>query len=58
MVSDQKKIPKLEQFKITVLTSFRVLKVTWSISPFLLMSNVVAFLLPAILPFVNIYIYK
>ncbi len=58
MASEKKKLPKIKELKIATRTSWRILKLTWSINPFLLISNIVAFLLPSVLPFVNIYIYK
>lgn len=55
-----KKIPveKLNEVKETLLTSVRLMKLVWRIDPWLFTGSVVTKAIPAILPFINIYIYK
>jgi ATP-binding cassette, subfamily B, bacterial len=48
----------LEQVKQTFVTSKRLLILVWNIDPKLFTVSVVAILIPAIVPFINIYIYK
>jgi ATP-binding cassette, subfamily B, bacterial len=55
---EKKKLPRLAQIKLAFYTSFRLLQLTWSINPLLLVGNIITFSIPSILPFVNIYIYK
>lgn len=49
---------KLSDIKDAVITSFRLLKLIWGIDPFLVSLSTVAILIPAVVPFLNIYIYK
>ncbi len=49
---------KLGEVRDSIRTSFRLLKLIWTIDPFLVSVSLVANLIPAVVPFVNIYIYK
>lgn len=46
------------KLKETASVSFRVLKLVWKIDSKLLIISLVAILIPAVIPFINIYIYK
>lgn len=49
---------KTGQVKETVNTSYRLMKLIWQTEPGLLTVSIIAVLIPAVIPFVNIYIYK
>ncbi|EKD90615.1 MAG: hypothetical protein ACD_30C00112G0056 [uncultured bacterium] len=49
---------KLDQIKDTFKTSLRLLKIVWGIDKGLFIASVIAIIIPGIIPFVNIYIYK
>lgn len=49
---------KLSQIKNTVVISYRMLKIIWSVDKVLFIGSFVSSVIPAIVPFVNIYIYK
>ena len=49
---------KLGEIGDSIKTSFRLLKLIWTIDPFLVSISAVAILIPAVVPFLNIYIYK
>jgi ABC-type multidrug transport system fused ATPase/permease subunit len=49
---------KFSQVKDTFWVSFRMLKVVWNIDHKLFLASVVGILIPGIVPFVNLYIYK
>lgn len=49
---------KQNQLKDTFNTSARLLKIVWGIDKKLFLTSVVAILIPGIVPFINIYIYK
>ncbi len=47
-----------KQIKATLASSFKLLKLAWSVDPKLILMRSGAMLMPAIIPFINIYIYK
>src|SRR3989344_1344620 len=49
---------KLSDIKDAIITSFRLLKLIWGIDPWLVSISMVAILTPAVIPFLNMYIYK
>ncbi len=49
---------KLSQVKDTVKTSWQTLKLVWKIDKWLFLATMIANIIPAIIPFINIYIYK
>lgn len=49
---------KLQAFSETVDTSWKMLKIVWGIDKKLFIASVVAILIPGVVPFINIYIYK
>lgn len=55
----QKGVSKFKgQLKDTLSVSWRLTKVVWGIDKWLFLANLVAVVIPAVVPFVNIYIYK
>lgn len=49
---------KLGQIKETIKTSAQTLKLVWGIDKWLFLASMVSNIIPAIIPFINIYIYK
>lgn len=49
---------RFTQVKDTFRTSWRMLKLVWQVDPWLFSGTLLTTLLPAVIPFVNIYIYK
>lgn len=49
---------RIAEVRQSLRTSFRLLALIWSLEPWLLTGAIIAILIPAIIPFVNIYIYK
>lgn len=49
---------KLEQVNETVSITYKTFKLVWNTDKWLLIANFIALVLPAVIPFVNIYIYK
>ncbi len=49
---------KIAEVRESVDTSLRLLKLIWTIDPKLVSLSLVAILIPAVIPFINIYIYK
>ncbi len=49
---------KFSEVKQTIQTSARLLKIIWQIDKGLLIGSTITVMIPAILPFVNFYIYK
>ncbi len=58
MAEIKAKKQRLKRIQSSVATSVGVLKLVWDANPWLLLGNVISFVVPTILPFVNIYIYK
>ncbi len=49
---------RMNQLKETFWVSYRMLKLVWSVDKLLFLGTVVSTIAPAIIPFINIYIYK
>lgn len=49
---------KIVRLKTTLSTSLRLLKLIYSIDKWLLMGSALAIMIPAVIPFINMYIYK
>lgn len=49
---------RLTQIKETASTSWKMVKFVWSVDWKLFLGSLVAILIPAVIPFINIYIYK
>lgn len=49
---------KINELKDTFKTSVKVLKLVWNVDKLMFLGSVVTFAIPAITPFINIYIYK
>ncbi|KKS71156.1 hypothetical protein A3A14_03330 [Candidatus Daviesbacteria bacterium RIFCSPLOWO2_01_FULL_43_38] len=58
MLSEKLPSEKLGQIKDTFSTSFRLLKLIWSVDHWLFIGTFASAIIPAIIPFINIYIYK
>lgn len=58
MVFPKLSFKKLSEIKQVAQTTWNLLKLIWSIDRWLLLGVAVATLIPAFLPFINIYIYK
>lgn len=58
VISEKVPSEKFNQVKETFWISFRLLKLIWSIDRWLLLGAAISTIIPAIIPFINIYIYK
>ena len=58
MLSEKLPSEKLGQIKDTFSTSYRLLKLIWSVDRWLFIGTFTSAIIPAIIPFINIYIYK
>jgi len=57
-MAERKKRFSLDRFKKTFITSKKIVGLYWSIDKKLFIANAVVVIIPAILPFVNAYLYK
>lgn len=57
-IKEKKKQGKLVQLKETYQTSKRLLGLVWRIDRKLFLASLIAILIPGVVPFINIYIYK
>lgn len=55
---EETKSEKITQVKDTISTSWKLIKLVWSVDWKLFLGSLVAVLIPAVIPFINIYIYK
>ncbi|MFH0937155.1 MAG: ABC transporter ATP-binding protein [Candidatus Daviesbacteria bacterium] len=58
MIKDKIPSEKINQVKDTIWTSTRLIKIVWKIDHWLFSGTLISVLLPAIIPFINFYIYK
>lgn len=58
MVKIKFPLGKTSQLKDVIKTSIRLLKIVWQVNPWLFTASLIAIIIPGIIPFLNIYIYK
>jgi ATP-binding cassette, subfamily B, bacterial len=58
ILNREKQDRKLSDIKDSIQITFRLFRLIWKLEPWLLTGALVSILIPAVVPFINIYIYK
>ncbi len=59
MAIDQKKLgSKFQEIKAVASTSLKMIKFVWGVDKWLFLATLIAMIIPAVVPFINLYIYK